>query len=177
MAVVLLYRRVRYGYAFRRIALTRGKYTIVDPEDYEKLAKYRWHAIKSRNTFYAARCGKRDKNGARKFYQMHREIMEIEDGKMCDHTNGKGLDNRKGNLREATRAQNGWNRGKSNVESRSRYKGLAWDSKDKRWEVRISVNGKRIYIGRFTDQQEAARAYDKAANKYHGQYANLNFET
>jgi hypothetical protein len=175
--LLLLYRRLRYGYAFRRIALTRGKYAIVDPEDYERLAKYRWQAVKSRNTFYAIRCSRRDRNGARKYYQMHREIMKIEDNKVCDHINGNGLDNRKANLRPATRAQNGWNQGKSNVKSRSQYKGLAWDSKDKRWEVRISVNGRRIYIGRFKDQMEAARAYDRAANKYHGQFANVNFET
>ena len=175
--LALLYRRLRYGYAFRRIALTRGKYAIVDPEDYEELAKYRWHAVKSRNTFYAVRCSRQDKNGARNHYQMHREIMKIEGNKVCDHINGNGLNNRKANLRPATRAQNGWNQGKSKVKSRSRYKGLAWDSKDKRREVRISVNGRRIYIGRFEDQMEAARTYDRAANKYHGRFANVNFET
>ena len=107
---------------------------------------------------------------------MHREIVRLEDNKVCDHINGNGLDNRKANLRPATRAQNGWNRCKSNVKSRSRYKGLSWDSKDKRWEVRISVNGRRIYIGRFQGQIEAAMAYDRAAKKYHGRYAQVNFE-
>ncbi len=65
----------------------------------------------------------------------------------------------------------------SKGESRSRYKGLAWDSRDKRWEVRISVNGERIYVGRFTDQMKAARAYDKAAKKYHGRFACVNLVT
>ena len=157
--------------------MTRGQYAIVDPEDYERLARYKWHAMKSRHTFYAARYGRRDKDGKRKCYMMHREIMKLEGETVCDHINGNGLDNRKVNLRPATRAQNGWNRGKSKMKSRSRYKGLAWDSKDKRWEVRISVNGRRIYIGRFQDQIEAARAYDRAARRYHGRYAQFNFET
>jgi hypothetical protein len=103
--------------------------------------------------------------------------MNLEGNKVCDHINGKGLDNRKSNLRPATHAQNGWNRGKSRVQSRSLYKGPAWDSKDKRWEVRISVNGRRIYVGRFQEQIEAARAYDRAARRYHGRYAKVNFET
>ena len=149
----------------------------MDPEDYERLARYKWHAMKCRHTFYAARYGRRDKDGKRKCYMMHREIMKLEGETVCDHINGNGLDNRKANLRPATRAQNGWNRRKGRIKSRSRYKGLAWDSKDKRWEVRISVNGRRIYIGRFQDQMKAARAYDRAARKYHGQYAQFNFET
>ncbi len=171
-----MWRRVRYGYAFRRIALTRGQYTIVDPEDYERLARYKWQAMKSRHTFYASRYSRRDKDGKRKCYMMHREILKPEGNKLCDHINGNGLDNRKTNLRPATRAQNGWNRRKNRVKSRSRYKGLAWDSKDKRWEVRISVNGRRIYVGRFQDQTEAARAYDRAARRYHGRYAQVNFK-
>ncbi|MHC4571421.1 MAG: HNH endonuclease [Planctomycetota bacterium] len=118
-------RRIHCGYAFRRIALTRGKYAIVDPQDYERLNKYRWCAVRSRNTFYALRFGRRGAGGRRKCYQMHREIMELGAGKLCDHINGDGLDNRKENLRPATRAQNNWNRGKSRVVSCSRYKGLA----------------------------------------------------
>jgi len=103
--------------------------------------------------------------------------MQIGEDKVCDHINGDGLNNRKVNLREASRAENSWNSGKSRGVSRSKYKGPAWDSRDKRWEVRISVNGRRIYLGRFKNEVEAAKAYDAAAKKYHGRYANLNFKT
>ncbi|MHC4387620.1 MAG: AP2/ERF family transcription factor [Planctomycetota bacterium] len=176
MLFVLLYRRVRYGYAFRRIPLTKGKYAIVDPDDYERLIKYRWCAVRGRDTFYAVRWGSRKRGERRKCYQMHREIIEVGAGQLCDHIDGNGLDNRKANLRAVTCAQNRWNSGKSRGAGRSKYKGLAWDSRDRRWEVRISVNGKRKYIGRFKGEMEAARAYDGAAVKYHGRYASLNFE-
>ena len=42
--LVLAYRRARYGYAFRRIPLTRGKFALVDPEDYDRLSRIKWHA-------------------------------------------------------------------------------------------------------------------------------------
>lgn len=173
---MLLARRIRYGYSFRKIQLTRGKFAIVDPADYYRLAAYKWHALKGAKTFYAGRFGSRAKGRKAKFYQMHRQIIHIPDGMVCDHVNGKGLDNRKANLRAVTLAQNRWNSPKSRARSRSRFKGLAWDKKDKRWEVRICVNGRRIYIGRFKDELTAARAYDKAATEYHGQYASLNFD-
>ena len=133
--------------------------------------------MRSRETFYAARWGSRRKGERRKCYQMHREIMRIGEDKVCDHINGDGLDNRKANLREASRAENSWNSGKSRGVSRSKYKGPAWDSRDRRWEVRISVKGRRIYLGRFEDELEAAKAYDAAAVKYHGRYAKLNLKT
>jgi len=103
--------------------------------------------------------------------------MQIGDDMLCDHINGDGLDNRKVNLREATCAQNSWNSGKSRGVSRSKYKGPAWDKRYRKWEVRICVNGRRIYIGRFEDQIEAARAYDRAAKKYHGEFALPNFDS
>lgn len=93
------------------------------------------------------------------------------------------MDNRKVNLRIATHKQNVWHRrkfirrtsGGFQKPSRSRYKGVDWVKDIKRWRVRIRVNGKRIYLGSYENEIDAAKAYDKAAKKYHGEFASLNF--
>ena len=103
IALTLLYRRARYGYAFRRIPLTQGKYAIVDPEDFERLNKYKWYAVKDSRTFYAYR----NKRVGKKYISlgMHREILDPPGHLVVDHINHNGLDNRKANLRLATSAQ------------------------------------------------------------------------
>jgi len=106
---------------------------------------------------------------------MHHDVMKVPAGFVIDHINGNGLDNRKANLRQSTYAQNSWNRGKARVKSSSKYKGVCQHKKDRKWQAQISAVGKRIYLGRFKNQKEAAKAYDKAAKKYHGEFANLNF--
>ena len=107
---------------------------------------------------------------------MHREIIKASDGEMCDHINHNGLDNRKVNLRLATRYQNAWNRRKPNVNSRSKYKGVSWNERQKRWHARIQVNNQSRSLGFFKDEVEAAKMYDAAAQKYHEEFAVLNFE-
>jgi hypothetical protein len=106
---------------------------------------------------------------------MHREVLNVLDNMLIDHINRKGLDNRKANLRPATQAQNMRNRKKHHYNSRSRYKGLYWQEHNKKWRVRIAFNKKRIQLGQFSDEIEAAKAYDRAAKKYHGDFASLNF--
>jgi hypothetical protein len=111
--VALLYRRLRYGYAFRRIPLTQGKFTIVDPEDYPRLAKHKWLVRKCNHTSYAARMRPIDAGGKQRTIWMHREIMNEPEGLLVDHINHNGLDNRKSNLRTATQWQNAQNRRKT----------------------------------------------------------------
>jgi hypothetical protein len=114
---------------------------------------------------------------------MHRLVIDVLPGCYCDHINHNGLDNRKANLRVSTHKQNVWHRRKFSGRtydglkrpSRSRYKGVDWSNDIKRWRVRIRVNGKRIYLGSFDNEIDAAKAYDIAAKKYRGEFAFLNF--
>ena len=83
---LLLYRRLRFGYAFRKITLTQGKYAIVDPDDYLWLSKYKWSASRVCNKFYAVRTEKCKKTGKLKTIRMHREILKVPAGLECEVT-------------------------------------------------------------------------------------------
>ncbi|MDH4206160.1 MAG: HNH endonuclease, partial [Desulfobacteraceae bacterium] len=95
----------------------------MDPEDYVELAKHKWFAKRCDRRFYAVRSGK-NKN-----VKMHHVIMGTEEGKVIDHINGNGLDNRKANVRFATVQQNGWNKRKQSGNYSSKYKGVNWEKK------------------------------------------------
>jgi hypothetical protein len=172
IGIALFYRRLRYGYAFRHIPLSRGQYAIVDVEDFEELSKYKWYAVPKRDTFYAKRydC----KSG--KQVRMHQQIMPAPEGYFIDHENHNGLDNRKANLRIATPAQNACNCRKMLKPCSSKYKGVSLDKDKNQWRAYITYNGRRIHLGWFDNEEDAARAYDAAAKKYFGEFAKLNFE-
>jgi len=170
---VLVYRRLRYGYPFRRIPLTQGQFAIVGPGDYYRLIKHRWCANRAGPTYYAQRSVR--VAGKSVAVMMHRQILPVETGLVVDHINGDGLDNRRANLRAATPAQNRFNQRKYNISATSRFKGVSWSRRDKKWIANITFNKRMICLGYFSDETEAARAYDGAARKYHKEFACINF--
>lgn len=147
------------------IKLTKGYETIIDNEDYAELSKYKWCACVKPNRVYAQR-----RNSENKIVYMHRQIMKYPK-KAIDHINRNGLDNRKINLREASRSENGQNCG-PRKRKHGKYKGT--EKAGNRWQARIRVNWKRISLGMFKTEEEAALAYNRAALKFFGDSAFIN---
>jgi hypothetical protein len=159
----------------RKIALSNGLYTLVDRADYEHLSKFRWHAVRSRRVFYAARSIKTALGYGKMF--MHNEILGIE--KNADHINRCPLINCRWNLRASTLKENNWNQGKrqhkDGHESTSRFKGVFLDRTAGRYKAQILHEGKRLSLGYFDKPEEAARAYDRKCLELRGPLAVLNF--
>lgn len=153
----------------RFIPLTKGQVAIVDKEDYEWLSQYKWHAVNNGEKFYAYRC--RNKRSL----SMHRAIMNEPKGMLVDHKDGNGLNNRRNNLRVCTTSQNHQNRRRTF--GSSRYKGVHWNKKGKKWAAAITDKGKYKFLGHFDDEAEAAKAYDRKAKELFGEFAYLNFES
>lgn len=171
------YRKLRYGYAFRRIPLTQGKFAIVDTDRYDKLAKHKWFAVRGKRGYYAVRAIKSKKDKIEhNIARMHRVLLNPQEDKIVDHINHNSLDNRRANLRVCTIQQNVWNKRKQRGNYTSKYKGVSFSKTSNKWRVRIMYNAKSIALGYFDNETKAARAYDAKARQLFGEYASLNFK-
>lgn len=156
----------------KEIKLTQNKITLVDDDVYELIKNKSWCAFthKRRKTYYAVGTIK-DENGKHKTIRLHRFILKVTDKNVfVDHIDGNGLNNQRGNLRISTREQNQQNRPK-NKNNKSGYKGVYFDKAKNKWTSKIMVNRKAIHLGRFDDVKIAAKAYQDAALKYHGEFS------
>lgn len=141
---------------------------IIDDEDAERVLKYKWHVGKFSEKFYAMRLVKeKDKTTSDR---LHRFIMNYPNS-FVDHINNNSLDNRKQNLRICNMAENCRNQ-KRHKDNISGYKGV--DFSNNKWKARIRFNYKSIYLGYYETKEQAAIAYNIAALKYFGEFAQLN---
>lgn len=157
----------------KTIPLTQGQVAFVDDADYEAVSQFKWCAKKSRQNFYAhRRIPKPDGKGTTQ--SMHGFLMpgvpEI------DHRDGDGLNNQRGNLRAATHQQNMQGAQRKRVGATSKFRGVCWNKESGKWVAQIQLYGKKIFLGYFKDEADAARAYDLAAREYYTDgFYQLNF--
>jgi hypothetical protein len=188
------YRQWKFGYAFRRIRLTdlsseaprspalwgvakaksEGKFTIVDPDIYYRLNSFDWLCSGRDDNLYAARVI-RTPTGRLNTILMHKEILKAPPGLLVDHRNTDSLDNRRSNLRLATHSQNSCNSRRDKSNTYSRYRGVSFSKRKGKWFAAIRVNGRKLWLGYFDNEEDAACAYDSAARMYHKEFAKLNF--
>lgn len=150
------------------IPLSRGKVALIDDEDADLICPHKWYAINSpaNPVWYACRASYSGEKQKRLW--MHRVILGV--SAEVDHIDRDGLNNRRGNLRLATRAQN---RANSRSKSQSGFRGVY--GAGQRYRAQIRVDGTTYHLGIFEMPEDAAKAYDTAAIFYFGQFATLNY--
>jgi hypothetical protein len=148
----------------KTLTLKSGDDVLLDDYDFLIASQYKWHLHQIGGLKYAV--ARPYVDGKRIMIKMHRFILGCPSSLEVDHINGNGLDNRKDNLRYATRLQNG--RNVNVVRSKSGFKGVRFE----KGAWRADINGK--YIGRFNDILSAAIAYDTEAVKNYGEFAKTN---
>jgi hypothetical protein len=153
----------------KEIPLTQGKFALIDDEDFWDIIKYHWSAVedKTRDVWYAVR------QYNKKSVYMHRHILGITNKLKTDHIDGNGLNNQKYNIRACTDSQNQMNVNKR-IENSSKYKGVSYHKKWNKWVANIRIHGKRIYLGGFISEIEAAQIYNQKALELFGNFAKIN---
>ena len=152
----------------KEICLTQGKTSLVDDTDYEWLNQFSWCAMCKHGHWYASGFV----NGKHVF--MHRLIANTPKEMFTDHKNNNSLDNQRDNIRVCTLAENTRNQQRTKRNNTSRFKGVYWETIRSRWVAVVYLNTKKVFLGGFESEIEAAKAYNKAAPVYHGEFANLN---
>lgn len=138
--------------------------SLIDDKDYKYFKQFKWF------TDHKGYVLTTDKKASQK--QLHRCIMKCPKNREIDHINGNKSDNRRCNLRISTSSQN-----KMNMKKRkgtSNYKGVSWKTQNNKWVSQIRFKTKKLHLGYYNLEKDAAIAYNKAAIKFYKEFAILN---
>jgi hypothetical protein len=141
---------------------------LVDPQDYDRLSRFKWHIVHSKTNTYARRYDGQDAHKISRYVWMHREVLDVGDfdGTIeIDHEDSNGLNNQRSNLIISNRKRNSQTRRKL-APAASTHRGVSLIKASQRWRAQIRVNGKRIYLGQFKTEEEAAVAARAGREKY-----------
>lgn len=156
------------GDGVAEIELSLGKVALIDAEDLPLVDHHNWYAAHINGKYWYAF------STTMPISAMSRLILGATKGQLVDHINRDTLDNRRCNLRFATRSQNSANAVKQRKPRSSRYKGVSWCKQHRKWLATIQVNGTPRRLGLFETEQAAAQAYNTAALEGFGEFAHLN---
>lgn len=151
--------------------LINNKLVLVDDEDFYLLEQYIWWVTKDDYV----NCNQVNLYKKFKTKRLHRIILGlIDENIIVDHKDCNPLNNQKINLRICNRSQNGMNRNKQINNLTSQYKGVSFRIERNKFRAYITLNKKTFNLGHFINEHDAAKAYNEAALKYHGEFARLN---
>jgi hypothetical protein len=157
-----------------QIPIGHGRFALINECDAPAILPFRWHmhGSKTHPKRYAATSVAANCKCGRGVILMHRMLLGA---KEIDHKNGNGFDNRRSNLRPSSRSGNLVNRGRRVLrKDGGKFKGVYWHACSRKWHAKLTVKGQKLFIGHFTSEEEAARAYNKAAFQAWGHLAKLN---
>ena len=152
----------------KQIELSQGKFALVDDDDYDELNIYNWCIANGYAVRHVTISGKRTTQ------YMHRLVTNCPADMDVDHVNHDKLDNQKANLRVCSRSENSQNQKMRTKAKTSIYKGVSFYKRDGNWRAEIMLNYKCKYLGYFTNEIDAAIAYNNAAIAMFGEFALLN---
>jgi hypothetical protein len=146
------------------IELSQGRVAIVDDEDFDWLSKWKWHYHRRKGAFtgYARRTSR--ETGKQYTVLTHNEIYRYHHStsfQELDHINTCGCDNRKLNLRIASRNTNCTNKQRRS-DCTSKQTGVNWNRCNCMWVARLQLPGKRLFLGNFTKKKDAIEARQQA---------------
>lgn len=160
-------RQARIEGALAYIPLTQGYEAVIDASDAPLVAGINWCALVDKRNVYAVY--KQGPAGGQRTVRMHRLLMGEPEGLEVDHRDGNGLNNRRDNLRAATKSQNQQN-SRLSSQNTSGFKGVSWNKARRKWESNIVLNQVKTCLGRFATAEEASAAYIEASARLHGEY-------